>query len=711
MKPPPLLLGATLLFWGWQSGFLVVGAILGVILESARVTKTRWEFSDEDFSRVWTFCALLLLASALYAFTANEGPSSFGGFFSDANHITTTRASSATARTTGAMMRWLPMIFFPFLAAQTFSTREAIPLTIINLIARRRWKKPTPAEKALPSDQRSFHIGYPYFAATLFASSFHPAEDNSFFWGLVGLLIWMLWAHRTRRVTFGVWIGLVALVIGFSFAGQRGIGRLASYLQELNPQLLARFLRRNLDPSHSRTAIGQLGDIKTSGRIVIRLQPKPGSAPPEYLREASYRVFKSPGWFAGNSRDDFELVAENPPNSGSWPLLPGKTNPASINIACYLDNVSTNGSRQGLLPLPTGSGRLENLPAYVLRKNSAGTVVAEGPGVVLFDALFGPGLTMDAPPSVSPGTNDDLTVSEAEQAALDAVIEELQLRGKPPAQVLPAVAGYFASKFTYSTWQGRDRGAPGTTALSRFLRETRKGHCEYFATATVLLLRRLEIPARYAVGYAVHETSGSGYVVRLSDAHAWCLVWNQARQTWEDFDTTPASWVAEEAKNRSPFRWLSDVWSRLTFEFSKFRWGQSKLRQYLLWIVVPGLVLLLYQIIFRRGRRRQAGKKADPAFITQWPGLDSEFYQLETQIAGRGVPRRPSEPLNEWLQRVVQNPVLVGLQEPLRALLRLHYRYRFDPPGLSDADREMLKRETRLCLDNLNRAKPSQKNH
>ena len=139
--------------------------------------------------------------------------------------------------------------------------------------------------------------------------------------------------------------------------------------------------------------------------------------------------------------------------------------------------------------------------------------------------------------------------------------------------------------------------------------------------------------------------------------------------------------------------------------------GQSKLRQYLLWIVVPGLVLLLYQIIFRRGRRRQAGKKADPAFITQWPGLDSEFYQLETQIAGRGVPRRPSEPVNEWLQRVVQNPVLVGLQEPLRALLRLHYRYRFDPPGLSDADREMLKRETRLCLDNLNRAKPSQKNH
>lgn len=704
MKPPPLLLGATLLFWGWQSGFLIVGAILGLVLESARVTRTRWEFSDEDFRRVWTFCALLLLASALYAFTANEGPSSFSGFFSDANPLTTGRASSATARTAGAMMRWLPMIFFPFLAAQTFSTREAIPLTIISLIARRRWKKSTHAENASPQAQLNFHIGYPYFAATLFASSFHAAEDNTFFWGLAGLLSWMLWAHRTRKVALVIWIALVALVVGLGFAGQRGLVRLAGYVQ-LNPQWFTRFLRRNLDPSNSRTAIGQIGDIKLSGRIAIWLEPKPGSVPPEYLREASYRRFNSPGWFAGSSRDDFEIVPEAPPNSGSWALLPGKKTTASVNIACYLEGVSPTGSPEGLLPLPTGSARLENLPAFLLRKNSAGAVVAEGPGVVLFDAYFGPGLTMDGPPAISPGTNDDLAVPDSESAALDAVIQELQLRGKPLSQVLPAVARYFADKFTYSTWQGRDRGAPGTTPLSRFLRQTRKGHCEYFATATVLLLRRLDIPARYAIGYAVHEKSGSGYVVRLSDAHAWTLVWNQARQRWEDFDTTPASWVAMETKNRSPFRWFADIWSRLRFEFAKFRWGQSKLRQYLLWIMIPGLALLLYQIIFRRGRRRQANHKPDPATFTNWPGLDSELYQLEKQFVKHGVPRRPNEPWNEWVRRVAEMPALAALQEPLRALVRLHYRYRFDPPGLSEADRAALKSETRVCLENLNRVK------
>ena len=121
-----------------------------------------------------------------------------------------------------------------------------------------------------------------------------------------------------------------------------------------------------------------------------------------------------------------------------------------------------------------------------------------------------------------------------------------------------------------------------------------------------MLLRQLGIPARYAVGYAVHETSGRKYVVRQRDAHAWCLVWNATSETWQDFDTTPASWVAAEASRASPMQFLSDCWSRVVFEFAKFRWGQTHLRQYFLWALAPILALLLYQIIFRSRRRRHA---------------------------------------------------------------------------------------------------------
>jgi protein-glutamine gamma-glutamyltransferase len=702
MKPPPLLLGAALLFWGWQSGMLVVGAAMAVVLEGARFIKARWEFSDEDFSRVWMFCSLLFLATLVYAFTANGGPSSFGRVFQNPTLANQSGAGASSARTGAAMFRWLPMIFFPFIAVQTFSTRETIPLTAISLFLQRRLKKAKQLGKPAPAE-RNVHIGYFYFAACLLAAAVHQSENATFFWGLSALLAWALWAQRSRRFAMGVWAVTFAVAITLGYFGQQGVGQLQRYIENLNPQLFSRFARQSFDPKQSWTMLGHIGELNASGKIVIRLEPKEGRAP-TYLRAASYRSFRPRAWYAGSSKNDFVYVLEEPANSGNWPLLRDKTNTAVANIACYLEGDSKeSGSPAGLLPLPAGSGRLENLPAHLLQKNSAGAVLATGPGLMIFDARFGPGETIDSPAD----TNEDLSVPTNEVPALDSVISDLQLKGQSTERALRTLAGYFADKFAYSTWRGLpEMGGTNETPLSRFVLTDHSGHCEYFATATVLLLRRLDIPARYAVGYVVHETSGSGYVVRLRDAHAWCLVWDKERKLWHDFDTTPASWVKTEASHASAFQWLSDLWSRIRFEFSKVWWGQSRLRQYLLWVFVPVLALLLYQIIFRRGRKRQRKKAAAQELPNDWPGQDSEFYQLEKRLAERGVPRGPGEPLSDWLLRVVDTPDFTELRGPLQELLRLHYRYRFDPLGLSETDREALRNEARKCLESLSRAQP-----
>jgi hypothetical protein len=509
---------------------------------------------------------------------------------------------------------------------------------------------------------------------------------------------WALWARRSRRFAFAVWATTLVAAIALGFFGQRSVTQLQRYLENLNPRWFARFMRRGFGfaPTRSQTALGNVGDTKTSGQIVIRLEPQDGSPAPTYLRAASYRAYRSQIWFAGSSKEDFVRVDEDFPNSGGWNLLSGKTNPMRVNISCYLDGVK-NSSPAGLLPLPTGSRRLEKLPAYVVEKNSAGAVLAQGPGLVTFEALYGPGATIDSAYT----TNEDLSVPPRETNALDQVISDLQLKGRSTDNALRIISQFFADKFTYSTWQGFGRPTrTNDSPLSRFLLNTRSGHCEYFATTTVLLLRQLNIPARYAVGYAVHEASGKNYVVRLRDAHAWCLVWDENRKIWVDFDTTPASWVEAEAKRASPLQWLSDLWSRIGFEIAKFRWGQSRLRRYLLWAIVPGLALLLYQIIFRRRRRR--GEKARAATDDfAGAGLDSEFYLLEKKLAERGVPRDASEPLSDWLERAAAAPDLADLRTSLRELLGLHYRYRFDPLGLSEADRETLKRQARVCLGKL----------
>jgi hypothetical protein len=689
MKTPPLLLGAALLFWGWQTGHLVAGTAMAAALEGARLSKARWEFTDEDFRRIWIFCALLLLAAALYAFSASDGPAGVRGFFQNPSLATERNAGNATSRTVAALMRWLPMIFFLFVAAQAFGSRGGVLQETISVILRLRWQRARRLGRPLPA-AGSVDVSYPYFMLCLLATSFHTSEDETFFWGLCALLAWALWSHRSQRYGVVIWAGALAAAMMLGYSGQRGVGRLYRLFDNYNAQWFAHAPGGSADPMQSRTSLGQIGRLKGSNKIVIRMEPKEDSRAPTLLREASYRTWKGQVWYSEVSRDRFDPVIEWT-NHTTWVLVAGNTNHAAVSLACYLPG------RCALLPLPTGCGRLENLSASLLYKNILGAVLAEGPGLVVFDALYGPGPTIDS----SANTSEDLYVPSKEIPALAQVIAELQLQPQNRKQALRSLSGFFqdTNKFRYSTWQGLgELRSTNETPLSRFLLRTRAGHCEYFATATVLLLRQLGIPARYAVGYSVHESSGRKYVVRQRDAHAWCLVWNPNSGTWQDFDTTPASWVEAEASRTSPMQFLADCWSRVVFEFAKFRWGQTHLRQYFLWALVPVLALLLYQIIFHSRRRWRIRNQGAPGAAILWPGLDSEFYQVERRLVERGARRQPSEPLTGWLQRAVTDPGLTELRDRLRVLLRLHYRYRFDPQGLSQADREALRRETTGCL-------------
>jgi hypothetical protein len=593
-------------------------------------------------------------------------------------------------------------------------------------------------------------VSYPYFGLCLFASSVHKNENHSFFWGLCLLLGWVLWLRRPRRFGIVVWVSALGMAICFGYVGARSIGYFQRYVDTFNVQLLARLLGRgHTDPTRSQTQIGEIGRIETSTAIVIRLQPRSGEFP-TYLREASYRNFRSQTWTANRFGTNFLTVDHAPTNENTWPLGLVKTNASCVGIACYLTEWDpASGYPSGVLPLPSGSVRLENLPAYILKKNLMGAVVADGPGLVQFDTFYGPGATVDSPPETNvveffnpnpdatgfgagvvsegngppagygnggggfrgPGRNlsrmrgTDLQIPTNEIPALDQIVDELKLRNQSYDDALKNIGQFFATKFTYRMWQDTDNAQEtNATPLSRFLLSTHAGHCEYFATATVLLLRDLGIPARYAVGYSVHESGFDGYVVRQRDSHAWCLAWNEEKKIWEDFDTTPGTGL--EAERRGASLWISNAQWWVRFQFSRFRWGQTHLRDYILVGLVPVLGLLLFQIV-RQRRRRGLDKSVAGRRKVVWPGLDSEFYQIEKQLADRGIVRGLNEPLVGWLERAAREPSLAALKSPLRALLHLHYRYRFDPAGLSDADRGELRRAARECLAILSRTEVS----
>ena len=79
----------------------------------------------------------------------------------------------------------------------------------------------------------------------------------------------------------------------------------------------------------------------------------------------------------------------------------------------------------------------------------------------------------------------------------------------------------------------------GQDAVDHFLFETDVGFCEQFASATVVMLRSLGIPARVVAGYTPGDRNPfTGYYeVRSSDAHSWVEVWFP-RFGWYEFDPT-----------------------------------------------------------------------------------------------------------------------------------------------------------------------------
>jgi protein-glutamine gamma-glutamyltransferase len=704
MKPPPFMLFAALLFWGWQTDFLFIGGALGVVLELPRFVKFRWELDDTDFNRISSFCIVLNIALMGYVFTNND----VGGANAMLHGNTVAAAAKSGALTTTRFLRWLPMTLFAFVAAQAFNTRPSVPLTAISPVLRWRRRR---GDKEFAGYY--YNILFPYFIVCLFAAGIH--ENNGSFKYFIGLCLLTLWALRTvrpPRFKLFAWFAAIALCGVFGVFGIFGIHKVQASIQNFNAAWMIRLFGNRVDPLQTMTSMGRIGQMKLSAKIVIRLEPHTVGHAPAYLREASYKNYhpQKMTWYAGGGLSDFEVL-QSEADGTTWNLTTPKTNTDSINIACYLEGYSRElEAPEGLLPLPSGCSRLENTPPdMILKKNKNGALLAAGRGLMIFDAHYGGGATLDSPPDVGSTNRFDLTVPTNEIPALDQVIAEINL--PPNASDLKkrqAVERFFLNHFTYSMWQGDDKRADTNgTPLTKFLTTSRSGHCEFFASATVLLLRELGIPARYAVGYYVHETRGTGYVVRERDGHAWCLVWNRDKNCWEDFDTTPGSWVAIEGRRTEMFQWLSDVRSWLGFEFAKFRWRQAQLQQYILWALVPVLLVLLWHIIFRRrGKLAAAAEKKSAAEKVLWPGLDSEFYALEKKLADRGLPRQAGEPLADWLERALADRALTSLRSPLQELLRLHYRHRFDPHGLPAAERERLRDEAKACLDWLLRPKP-----
>jgi hypothetical protein len=650
MNTPPLLLGAAILFWGWQGDWWQVAAPLALLFEGARWVRRRVDLNEAQQIRLSDMNVILAAIAGVYFYVSYGNP-----------------------RAVVLLFQWLPVLLLPLALMQAYGTRDVIDLKVLFWSMRRR----------PPREPVAVNLGYPYLGLWIIAASAANVRGESFYIGLAALTAWALWLARPRRFPAAAWLMLFAAAAAIGYASQAGLHELQLWIEDAVPEWMAGE-GSHTNPYRSASAIGHIGDLKQSDSIVLRVRADSGLKTPLLLHAASYDDYVGVSWFAhGGAFVPVPLRIEG----NGWTLAQG-----SGRASLYINDRAVLGDP--VLNLPRGTVAVENLAAISLKRNALGAVQAElPPGFISYRAVYDPAAAGGEPP-----TAYDLKIPKSEQAAFERVAQELGLKALAPAAAVERVRRFFADGFEYSAYQGKAAG--GKTALSDFLLRTHSGHCEYFGSATVLLLRAANVPARYATGFSVQEWSAleSAWLARQRHAHAWARAWVEG--AWIDIDTTPPAWAEAEDQARPWWLAVADFASWARFSFADWQERASAAQKTLLFGLI-GLavsVWLGWRLFQGKGEVRRTDAGQAPSLPAARSGLDSEFFAIERQLAQLGFARHAHETVIGWLTRIEGR--YPGDATELRHLASLHYRYRFDPQGLSGMERDELAQRASAWMKN-----------
>jgi hypothetical protein len=236
-----------------------------------------------------------------------------------------------------------------------------------------------------------------------------------------------------------------------------------------------------------------------------------------------------------------------------------------------------------------------------------------------------------------------------------------------------------------------------------FLFEARAGHCEYFATAMVLLLRAQGIPSRLVTGFRQGRwvDLADFEVVRKSDAHAWVEVFD--KQTgWNAFDPTPP---APKALDSGTFGIFTEgvaslrlIWDMyvVAFDYERQRnvWGGVGAgfqilaatgrhtlsffeRRAVVWVSLATLLIFIFMLGRTRWGRKWRLKLRIPwpfrrVALADRPEAAVRFYEdLLSHLETLGFPKSAGSTPAEFASSLESQ--LPGMSE----LTSLYYRIRF----------------------------------
>lgn len=368
-------------------------------------------------------------------------------------------------------------------------------------------------------------------------------------------------------------------------------------------RLGSRWLQARAGFSESMS-LGSLEGLYQSDRVVLRVRGEV----PTHLRGMVWDQYGGRTWDAHAALEPREVIETDTSYEGAATEVEYARTPQRYFMPLGADHVASSG------------GVVERDVYGVFSANEIITSKR-----VWFDAG-------DVVPSRGPN-EFDLGVPRYLAPTLDDLLRRWGVvRTLPPAERIEIIRNRLLTDYTYSLEFERE---PSNEPVVDFLTNEKSGHCEYFASAFVLLSRRAEVPARLVGGYRVEERSPFGYaIVRDRHAHAWAEVWLEERWQTED-PTPPASVGITGSTETGVFGALIDG-LRTSWEVVDDWLGRRTAFEFAMVLVLLGFGWLGMRAL--RGRKNKSTRRAADVVAPELPVLLAALTQ-------RGIPIEPSDTL------------------------------------------------------------------
>lgn len=646
---PPGLILASLLVWGWQTEFMLYAIIIGLLLELPMFIKWRINFSDKDTNQLADLSGVIFFIITVTVFVNY----SFQGIYK--------------------ILELLPFVLLLLMLVQCYGTQNGIKTSALFISIRRL------GERAGPNVLYTTNIGMPYVFICLISASSGNRYSDHFFALCAVVISWLLLTQRSKHFSRITWFASLVFVLFFSYLTQNGLQQLQNDSETFFLQLFEQYGWRSTDPERTSTSIGSLGRLKLSDRIIFRLKADKPSPTPLYFRETSYSSYNYGSW--RNPKVEFDIIGKTP-GKNEWQLNKNKSDQDTMDMAIYLQNQSA------IIPVPDNLNSLAGKDLIQVETSIYGSTRIEArEGWINYRLGISDHDFIEATPAAV-----DLGIPLNYKTDFEQIAIKLDLYSKSDKEIISTVQQYFKDNFYYSITQNQ-RYTKGQY-LTKFLFKDKKGHCEYFATATALLLREAGIPARYTIGYSVQEYSNwqGTYLVRARHAHAWTKYYIDG--AWHNMDTTPSVWAPMEAEDRTLLEPLMDLlsWLRYKTTSSDIESETKSKSDWMLWLLIPLGAYLSWRFYSKQRVEKNNERVTLHSEFCRF-GTDSPIYPLIKQIEQEADSRQSGETLMAWIKRIFPGTKA----ERYYDLISLHYAYRFNPVG----DKRKEKKQISDNLDSL----------